>query len=62
MIPRLARVSEGHAVARVPLRGDPSPARHILTSVRRGSRRQPAIAAAMEALESLDEVVSSGRG
>lgn len=62
LIPRLARIPEGRDVVRVPLRGDPSPARHILTSVRRGSRGQPAIAAALEALESLDEVADTTRG
>ncbi|MGH3424734.1 MAG: LysR family transcriptional regulator [Nocardioidaceae bacterium] len=53
LIPRLARIPAGYSVARVPLRGDPTPARHILTSVRRGSRRQPAIATALEALDAL---------
>lgn len=53
LIPRLARLPAGYAVARVPLRGDPTPARHILTCVRRGSRLQPGIATALEALESL---------
>lgn len=61
MIPRLARIPAGYTVARVPLRGDPSPARHILTSVRRGSRGQAAIAAALESLESLDEVAGTRR-
>ncbi len=55
MIPRLARIPAGYTVARVPLRGDPSPARHLLTSVRRGSRAQPAIAAALEALAAVVE-------
>jgi hypothetical protein len=36
--------------ARVPLRGNPSPARHIPTTVRRGSRNQHAIAVALSAL------------
>ncbi len=62
LIPRLARIPDGGDVVRVPLRGDPSPSRHILTSVRRGSREQPAIAAALEALESLDEVAGTQRG
>jgi DNA-binding transcriptional LysR family regulator len=62
LIPRLARVPAGYDVARVPLRGDPSPARHILTSVRRGSRGQPAIAAALDSLASLAEVAAAPRG
>lgn len=51
LIPRLARLADDDRIARVPLRGDPIPARHILTSVRRGSRGQPAIATALAALE-----------
>jgi DNA-binding transcriptional LysR family regulator len=58
LVPRLARLPSGYPVARVPLRGDPSPARHILTAVRRGSREQPVIAAALRALE---EVASRNR-
>lgn len=51
LIPRLARLPGGYQVVRVPLRGDPAPARRILTGVRRGSRRQPVIATALAALE-----------
>ena len=58
LVPRLARLPSGYPVARVPLRGDPSPARHILTAVRRGSREQPLIA---EALRALEEVASRRR-
>lgn len=50
LIPRLARIPTGDRVVRVPLRGDPTPARHIVTAVRRGSRGQPAIASALTAL------------
>lgn len=53
LIPRLARIPTGDRIVRVPLRGDPTPARHILTGVRRGSRRQPAIATALRALEGI---------
>lgn len=53
LVPRLARLPSGYAIARVPLRGDPSPARRILTSVRRGSRRQPVIAYALDALDDI---------
>ncbi len=52
MIPRLARLPAGYAVARVQLHGDPSPSRHILTSVRRGSAQYPEIATTLEALRS----------
>ena len=50
LVPRLARLPPGYPVARVPLRGNPTPARHILTGVRRGSRNQHAIAVALDAL------------
>lgn len=53
LVPRLARIPEDYRIARVPLRGDPSPARHILTSVRRGSGRQPIIADALTSLREL---------
>lgn len=51
LVPRLARIPAGYPIARVPLRGEPSPARHILTGVRRGSRGHPVIATALDALE-----------
>lgn len=53
MVPRLARLPPGYAIARVPLRGNPAPSRHILTSVRQGSRGQYAIAVALDALEEI---------
>lgn len=53
LIPRLARLPAGYRIVRVPLQGDPSPARHVLTGVRRGSRAQPAIATALSALEGI---------
>lgn len=51
LVPRLARLPASARTARIPLRGDPTPARHLLTCVRRGSRGRPSIAAALEALE-----------
>ncbi|HET7302974.1 MAG TPA: LysR family transcriptional regulator [Segeticoccus sp.] len=51
LVPRLARLPAGYDVVRVPLRGDPSPSRHLLTSIRRGSEGQPAIATALQALD-----------
>ncbi|WP_109473880.1 LysR family transcriptional regulator [Ornithinimicrobium cavernae] len=50
LVPRLARLPGGYRITRVPLRGDPTPARHIRSSIRRGSRRQPLIATALTAL------------
>ena len=53
LVPRLARLPDGYAIVRVPLRGDPQPVRNILTGVRRGSRGQPIIATALDALETV---------
>ena len=50
LVPRLARLPAGYDICRIPLRGDPTPSRHILTSVRRGSRGRPIIAEALDAL------------
>lgn len=55
LVPRLARLPDDYRIARVPLRGDPSPSRHILTGVRRGSRRQPIIADALAFLRDIAE-------
>jgi DNA-binding transcriptional LysR family regulator len=51
LAPRLARLPSGYPVVRVPLRGDPSPARHILTATRRGRRGHPLIARALRILD-----------
>jgi DNA-binding transcriptional LysR family regulator len=53
LVPRLARLPAGYPIVRVPLRGDPRPARNILTGVRRGSRDQPVLATALDALETI---------
>ncbi len=50
LIPRLAHVPDGYAVARVPLAGDPAPSRRILTGIRRGSDHHPTIATALTVL------------
>lgn len=50
--PRLAPVPAHHQVVRIPLR-PPTPARHILTCVRRGSEQQPAIALGLATLREL---------
>ncbi len=63
LIPRLARIPGGYRIVRVPLRGDPTPARRILTGVRRGSRRQPVIATALAALEGIaHQATETGSG
>lgn len=51
LTPRLAHLPTGYPIVRVPLRGDPTPSRHILTGIRRGSARQPLIARALSMLE-----------
>ncbi|WP_395107290.1 LysR family transcriptional regulator [Actinomadura sp. SCN-SB] len=53
LIPRLAPLPAHSAVVRIPLSGDPTPARRIASCVRRGSHDQPAIA---HGLAALDEV------
>jgi len=47
LVPRPARVPGGEETVRVPLRGDPTPARHVRTSVRAGTSEQPEIAFAL---------------
>ena len=58
LVPRLARLPGGYPVVRVPLRGDPRPARHILSGVRRGGREHPVLA---EALRVLDGIAQESR-
>lgn len=58
LVPRLARLPTGYPVVRVPLRGDPRPARHIRSGVRRGGREHPVLA---EALRVLDGIAQKSR-
>ncbi len=51
LIPRLAHLPSDYPVVRVALRGDPTPSRHILTGIRRGSADQPLIAETLTALQ-----------
>ena len=55
LIPRLAHLPAGYPIVRIPLKGDPSPSRHILTGIRRGSAQQPLIALALASLRALTE-------
>ena len=50
LIPRLARLPDGYSVTRIPLDGEPRPARHIVAGFRRGGRHNPGVAAALRAL------------
>ncbi|MFD6953198.1 LysR family transcriptional regulator [Nocardiopsis sp. TSRI0078] len=53
LVPRLAPIPPEHAVRRVRLTGTPQPSRRLITCVRRGSREQPPIARALEALHTV---------
>ncbi len=53
LIPRLAHLPMGYAVARVPLLGDPAPSRQIVTAIRRGSAEHPLVALALATLDVL---------
>lgn len=50
LIPQLANLPNGYDVARVPLRGDPRPARHLRTAIRSESAAYPRIATALEVM------------
>ncbi|MFJ5804051.1 LysR substrate-binding domain-containing protein [Streptomyces decoyicus] len=52
LIPRLAPISEGLAVTRVPLRGETRPTRQIVACVRRGSSDQGSIGRGLATLHS----------
>ncbi|HET7327540.1 MAG TPA: LysR family transcriptional regulator [Nocardioidaceae bacterium] len=51
LVPRLARLPAQHPAVRVPLRGDPTPSRRILTATRRGGRDHPAVRRVLAAVE-----------
>lgn len=53
LVPRLARVPGGDELVRVPLRGDPTPARRVRTMVRSGTATQPEIALALSELRAV---------
>ena len=60
LIPRLAHLPVGHPVERVYLSGDPASSRRIVTAIRRGSRNQPTIAAAIECLNEIAQDMEPG--
>ncbi|PXY38543.1 LysR family transcriptional regulator [Prauserella flavalba] len=53
LLPRLVPIPEEHAVVRIPLHGEPRPARRFSTCVRKGSETAPAIAAGLSVLREL---------
>lgn len=59
LVPRLARLPADSAVVRVPLHGEDAPVRHVRTSVRRGTARQPEIALALRELRRVASVVAA---
>ncbi|TKG73330.1 LysR substrate-binding domain-containing protein [Prauserella endophytica] len=50
LLPRLVPIPEAHGVVRIPLHGEPRPARRFSTCVRKGSETSPAIAAGLAVL------------
>lgn len=61
LVPRLARLPSGYDIVRVPLEGDPSPARQVRTGIRAGSADHRLVAAALRELSGLAAVDRSGR-
>ncbi|MFC4005420.1 LysR family transcriptional regulator [Prauserella oleivorans] len=51
LVPRLARLPDGWPVVRLPLHGEPAPARRILAATRRGHGDHPATAASLAMIE-----------
>lgn len=50
LVPRLAHLPEGYDIRRVPLTGDPTPRRHVVAAVRRGTLTNPTVETALSAL------------
>jgi DNA-binding transcriptional LysR family regulator len=48
LVPRLARMPNDLAVARIPLHGDPAPTRRVISMTRRGSSQHPLVANVLE--------------
>jgi DNA-binding transcriptional LysR family regulator len=61
LIPRLAHLPVGYPVKRVSLSGDPASSRRIVTAIRRGSKTQPAITAAIDSLNQIAQDMQSGQ-
>lgn len=55
LVPRLAPLPSHHSAVRIPLPGQSAPTRRILTCVRAGSHRQPAIARGLDALHEVGQ-------
>lgn len=51
LVPRLARIDTEWPVARIPLSGEPAPARRILAATRNGAARHPVVAQALDLIK-----------
>ncbi|MFC7344391.1 LysR family transcriptional regulator [Saccharopolyspora griseoalba] len=60
LVPRLARLHEDWPVVRIPLHGEPAPARRVLAATRRGAEEHPVTAAALEAINRAAEALVPG--
>ncbi|MGD6740985.1 LysR family transcriptional regulator [Streptomyces sp. BH106] len=62
LVPRLARINTEWPVARIPLSGEPAPARRILAATRKGGSRHPVVAQALDLIKaSASNLVPSGQ-
>lgn len=59
LLPRIVPLP-GYPVTRVPLRGEPAPARRFVTAVRRGSSGHPVVAAGLTALRAAASALDHG--
>lgn len=55
LVPRLARIGPDWPVTRIPLHGDPTPARHVLSATRAGSRDHPTITHALTEIRHIQQ-------
>lgn len=53
LVPRMARLPAGYDIVRLPLSGEPQPARTVLTATRRGGAAAPLVAEALAELETV---------
>ncbi len=57
LVPRLTRLRDDPPLARIPLHGEPAPARRILTVTRRGARENPTVLHAIEIITATAEAL-----
>lgn len=50
LVPRLARLRDDWAIARIPLHGEPAPARHIMAVTRQGAQANPIVVRAISTI------------